>query len=147
METTQGVPKKRFYKRTWFWILVGVIFFVIIGSSGTQPAPATTTNSQAPSSEAEKVISKEEAQKQIDEVIDLAKKAGLVTSYEFSDKASVVYVSSVWYTQTVQFKKDFMAKLSILKKSLNGFTRFEVRDYKSNELVGEVKYNSLEVYK
>lgn len=134
------------YKLKTSHVVVGIILLsAFIGASGS--SSSTNTEPNPPSNTPTNSISKEDAQKELDEVISLAKDAGLVTSYEFSDKASVVYVSSLWYTQTVQFKKDFMAKVSTLKHAVTGYTRFEVRDYKSNEVVGEVKYNSLEVYK
>lgn len=90
-----------------------------------------------------------DAQKELDEIMELAKTAGLVTSYEFSDSATVVYASSTWYTQTVQFKKDFLAKIAILKKQITGYQHFEVLDAYSNEKVGEVTafFGSLEIYK
>lgn len=92
---------------------------------------------------------KEKAQKELDEFMSLSKKATIVTSYEFSDEASVVYVGKVWYTQTVQFKKDFIAKVATLKKAITGYKHFEVRDAYSNEKVAEVTSfsGSLEVYK
>lgn len=92
---------------------------------------------------------KEKAQKELDDVIALSKKAGLVKSYEFSDKANVVYVNKMWYTQDVSFKKDFLAKIASLKTAITGYHRFEVRDAYSNEKVAEVTAfsGSLEVYK
>lgn len=92
---------------------------------------------------------KENAQKELDTIIALGKKAGLITSYEFSDMASVVYVGRIWYTQTVSFKKDFLAEIASLKESITGYRHFEVRDAYSDEKVGEVTafMGSLEVYK
>jgi cell division protein FtsL len=97
----------------------------------------------------ENTLSKENAQKELDEIISLGKKAGLISSYEFSDKATVVYVGDTWYTQTVSFKKDLMAKIATLKKIIIGYRHFEVRDAYSNEKVAEVAAfsGSLEVYK
>ena len=94
-------------------------------------------------------VDKDKAKKDLDELMALSKKAGLVTSYEFSDSANVVYVSKLWYTQTVQFKKDFLEKVSILKESTTGYHRFEVVDAYSNDKVAEVTAfsGSLEVYK
>ena len=79
----------------------------------------------------------------------LAKASGLVTSYEFSNQANEVFVSNLWYTQTVQFKKDFLAKIASLKETITGYHRFQVRDALSNEKVAEVTAftGSLEVYK
>lgn len=92
---------------------------------------------------------KEKAQKELDDVMSLSKRAYLVTTYEFSDTATVVYADKVWYTQTVQFKKDFLAKIATLKKIITGYQHFEVRDAYSNEKVAEVTAfsGSLEVYK
>lgn len=92
---------------------------------------------------------KEQAQKELDEVMKLAKQAGLIQSYEFSDKANIVYADAVWYTQKVQFKKDFLAKVAALKEEITGYHRFEVRDAYSNEKIAEVTAfsGSLEVYK
>ena len=130
---------------------------------GTDPQISTDTPTQITSTEPDttKVASeptqvegqpsqtKEQAQKELDEVMELSKTAGLVTSYEFSEKANVIYVGKVWYTQTVAFKKDFMAKVSTLKKTITGYHRFEVLDAYSNEKVAEVTAfsGSLEVYK
>lgn len=44
METAQIVSKKRFYKRTWFWILIGVILVVMISSSGQSDQPSEPSN-------------------------------------------------------------------------------------------------------
>lgn len=79
----------------------------------------------------------------------LGKKSGLVTSYEFSESANVVYVGPLWYTQQVPFKKDFIAKIAMLKTNITGYRHFEVRDSYSNEKVAEVTAfsGSLEVYK
>lgn len=79
----------------------------------------------------------------------LGKKSGLVTAYEFSDSATVVYVGNVWYTQTVQFKKDFLASIGMLKKQITGYQHLEIRDAYSNEKVAEITAfgGSLEVYR
>ena len=80
----------------------------------------------------------------------LAKESGLVMSYDFTpDKGWTVYVGSVLYSQTVQFKKDFLAKIATLRKRITGYTFFEIRDAFSNEKVAEVTAfsSSLEVYK
>ena len=81
--------------------------------------------------------------------MNIAKTAGLVSSYEFSDRATVVYADMIWYTQTVSFKKDFIAKVALLKEKITGYRHFEVRDAYSNEKLAEVTafLGSLEVYK
>jgi len=132
--------------------IVLAILIVVINPAGNKdkgtqqetqkPSPATTTASN-------NAAQKAQAQKELDDIIALGKKAGLVVSYEFSDRASVVFIGATWYTQTVAFKKDFMAKVATLKKVITGYQHFEVRDAYSNEKVGEVTAltGSLEVYK
>jgi hypothetical protein len=158
------MKKKYEIRHLFLGALVFFIFIGIVGSIGgkseipsqTSQVPAVqppvvqkTGVVQTPSPSSVNTISKVDAQKELDEVIRLAKAANLVTSYEFSDRASVVYAGPAWYTQSVAFKKDFMAKISTLKKSITGFNNFEVRDANSNEKVGEVTAfsKSLEVYK
>lgn len=111
------------------------------------PTPSTTPTTQ-PSTQ-ENQATKVAAQKELDETMTLAKTAGLITTYEFSDKANVVYADNVWYTQTVQFKKDFLAKVGTLKKQVTGYQHFEVRDAYSNEKVAEITSfgGSLKIYK
>jgi hypothetical protein len=60
-----------------------------------------------------------------------------------------VYIDSVWYTQKVDFKKDFIAKVGLLKKAVTGYSHFEVRDAYTDEKVGELTAftQSIEVYK
>jgi hypothetical protein len=61
----------------------------------------------------------------------------------------VIYVTDVWYSMTVTFKKDFLAKFAMLQEEISGRHFFEVRDDHSNEKVGEVTAFSgaLKVYK
>jgi hypothetical protein len=119
------------------------IIAIIIGANST---PSTTNSNSTPVQSSQ---SKGEAQKELDDFMNLAKKAGIVSSYEFSDSASVVYADAVWYTQTVSFKKDFIAKVALLKEKVTGYHNFEVRDAYSNEKLAEVTAltGSLEVYK
>ena len=72
-----------------------------------------------------------------------------MSSYEFSDAERVIYVTDVWYGLSVQFKKDFLAKVAALQQAATGRHFFEVRNDHSNEKVGEVTAfeGSLEVYK
>ncbi|MCX6717541.1 MAG: hypothetical protein NTU76_02605 [Candidatus Taylorbacteria bacterium] len=137
-------------------VLVGFIIFtviVLVISSSSSKDDSSSLNNKISNSDNKTVlqntISQEQAQKQLDEFMSLAKKAQVVTSYEFSDTASVVYVDYVWYTQTVQFKKDFLAKVGMLKKAITGYLHFEVRDAYSNEKVAEITAfsSSLEIYK
>lgn len=129
---------------TIFVIIIIMIMISNIFPSGKpveQGAPVSQTNSPT--------ISKEEAQAELDRIVELGKQAGLIKSYEFSDMATVVYIGSTWYTQTVQLKKDFLAKIATLKETITGYQHFEVRDAYSNEKVAEVTAfsGSLEVYK
>ena len=113
------------------------------------PVASATATRPTPTPVSDNTASQAKAQTELDEVIKLAKAANLVTSYEFSDRATVVYAGPVWYTQSVAFKKDFMAKIATLKKVITGYAHFEVRDVNSNEKVGEVTAfsQSLQVYK
>jgi hypothetical protein len=81
--------------------------------------------------------------------MDLSEKGNLVSSYTFSDVERVIYVTDVWYSMSVAFKKDFLAKVAMLQQSIDGKPFFEVRNDQSNEKVGEVTASggSLEVYK
>lgn len=138
-------------------ILVG--FFKVVGGISqleTPPESAPVTNT-APvqskpvvnSTPVSPTVSKAEAESELKKFMDLAKSANLVSSYEFSDKATVVHIDSVWYTQKVDFKKDFIVKVGLLKKAVTGYAHFEVRDAYSDEKVGELTAftQSIEVYK
>ncbi len=109
-------------------------------TSSTTPAPVVTQ------------AQKDSAQKDLTDLMVLGKKSGLVQSYTF-DVERIVYVGPIWYTQTVEFKKDFLAKISSLlvpiKGKTGGWEFLEVRDAYSNEKVAEVTAftGSLEVYK
>jgi multisubunit Na+/H+ antiporter MnhC subunit len=127
---------------------ITIILFILTGVTGGTTPPKETPPPATNQSD-EQAAQKEAAQKELSEIIDLGKKADLVVSYEFSDSATVVYIGPTWYTQTVAFKKDFMAKIGTLKQQITGYTHFEVRDAYSNEKVGEIKAfsQSIEVYK
>jgi hypothetical protein len=92
---------------------------------------------------------KADAQKELDTIMDSAAKAGMVKSYEFSDRASVVYIDKNWYGRTVMEKKDFIAKVGSLKKIIRGYQHHEVRDAYSDEKVAElVSYSGeIKIYK
>jgi len=83
------------------------------------------------------------------ETMSLGEQAGLIASYHFTDTERVIYVTDVWSAMTVDFKKDFLAKVALLRQSIDGHHYFEVRDAHSNEKVGEVTAfsSSLEVYR
>ncbi len=112
-----------------------------------------TAPAQAPAEEVatdtQSTLSKEDAQKELDHIMDLSKQANFALSYDFSNTGTVVYAGPAWYTQSVAFKKDFLAKVGALKKVITGYQHFEVRDANSNEKVGEITAfsGSLEVYK
>lgn len=130
--------------------IVAISLFGLIGLSclwvfSIDTGPSSTAQSQVQDDPAAKA----EAQEKLDELMALGKKSGLVTAYEFSDSATVVYVGNVWYTQTVQFKKDFLASIGMLKKQITGYQHLEIRDAYSNEKVAEITAfgGSLEVYR
>ncbi|OGE78894.1 MAG: hypothetical protein A3A83_03315 [Candidatus Doudnabacteria bacterium RIFCSPLOWO2_01_FULL_48_57] len=127
-----------------------LVFIIIVFASGNSVERVDNSGQPAAvQNNAANADTKTAASKELDEVMKLAEKSTLVRSYEFSEKASMVYVGPVWYTQTVAFKKDFMAKIAMLKQQITGYRHFEVRDAYSNEKVGEVTSfgGSLEVYK
>ncbi len=39
----EGQLKKKFYKRSWFWVLAVIVFFIIIGSSGSDKVVTTAS--------------------------------------------------------------------------------------------------------
>jgi hypothetical protein len=147
-------PKK---KKVIIGVILVIFFFVFIGAMGGDSASPSSeapvvANNEGP--EAKPQISKEDAQKELDELMGLAIKGGLIKSYDFSEIAPNVYRGDVyadkaWYTQTVQFKKDFLAKVAMLREGITGYKHFKVLDAYSNEKVAEVTAfsGSLEVYK
>lgn len=120
-------------------IFVAVIFLIgKISSDTPTPTPAVVSETQT----------SVEALEELAQLMDLGKTAGVIISYDFLKKPPVVLVGSVWYTQTVAFKKDFLAKVAMLKDKILGYKYFEVRDAYSNKKVAEVTSSgSLEVYK
>ncbi len=149
LHTLMDTQKKSWINRHPVLTTLGVLVVLIfIGMSGEEKTSTTPPVEPAPQA-TERSTSKEQAQVELDALMATSKKAGLVTSYEFSDKATEVYVGKVWYTQTVQFKKDFIAKVGMLKKAITGYSHFEVKDAYSNEKVGEIEAfsQSVEVYK
>lgn len=143
-------------KRTAKFSLIGFVVFIVliiillisavVGGNKSTTTPKNPDTIQLPEQSSQ---SKEEAQKELDSLMDVAKTAGVIHSYEFSDRASVVYADAIWYTQTVAFKKDFIAKVALLKEKITGYHNFEVRDAYSNEKLAEATAfsGSLEVYK
>lgn len=138
---------------TGFLVLIIIMVFVDLakGPSAISTPVNTPVVTEQPTPQKQEVpaISKVQAQKELADFMETAKKAKLVSSYEFSEKATVVYIDSMWYTQKVDFKKDFIAKIGLLKKAVTGYTHFEARDAYSNEKVAEITAfsQSIEVYK
>ena len=99
--------KKPFYKKKW---VIGLTIFFGIGLIGTltdnTPRPVATPT---PEVKTEKIaenehpkpptISKVEAQKEFDRLMDLSKKSGLVTSYEMTAETPLkIFVSKPSFT-------------------------------------------------
>lgn len=141
--------KKEWYKKWYVIVLVVVGFIWAVGSSFSGNSGSTAPQPVAQQTQTTPTVSKEQAQKDLTDFMETAKKAKLVSSYEFSDKATVVYIDSMWYTQKVDFKKDFIAKIGLLKKALTGYSHFEAKDAYSNEKVAEITSfsQSIEIYK
>ncbi len=125
--------------------VVALIFFT--GLIQTFFSPDTSSTSQQVDSTSSRPIA--EAEAEFKDLMETGGKAGLIASWEFSETANVVYVTDVWYGQSATFKKDFLAKVAMLRKETQGYRWFEVRDSTSNEKVAEVTSfsGSLEVYK
>lgn len=144
---------------TGFLVLIIIIVFVDLAKdSSVSTTPQTSTpvakEQSAPQKQEAPAISKEQAQKDLDELMSKSKKAGLVTSYDFSklDESTYrwdIFIGSPWYGMTVQQKKDFVAYIALRKKAITGFSHFEIRDGYSNEKVGALTAfsQSIEVYK
>lgn len=147
----QTKPKMSWKKKLGYGILGFFILQIFIITSFEADTRAKKREAEQPQQQViqEDTKSQEQAGKELKEIMDMGMKAHLVSSYEFSESANVVYVDYVWYSQNVTFKKDFLAKVAMLKKSATGYRHFEVRDAKSNEKVAEVTAfsGSLEVYK
>ena len=130
-------------------VLIGIIVITFIGQLGTSKSSTpvasenTQANSQAPS------LSAAQASADFSSVMSTAEKANLVSSYKFSDTERVIYVTEVWYTMNVSFKKDFLAKIAMDQEAIGGKHFFEVHDDHSDEKVAEVTAltEDLKVYK
>lgn len=125
-------------------LVTALIAIVWLASGSVTVAPAPTSQT-APLSSA----SSTEASNEFKDVMHMARQAGLVSSYEFSDSERVIYVTELWFAMTVSFKKDFLARVALLQEAISGRQYFEVRNDRSNEKVGEVTAfgGSLEVYR
>ena len=113
------------------------------GAFHSSNKPADTTTVTAAEAKADTAA----AEQELSDVMALAQKAKLVTSYKLSKTEATVYAGLAWYMQPVDLKKDFLAKVATLKKTITGYGHFEVRDAISNKKVGEVTaLGSLEIY-
>jgi hypothetical protein len=119
-----------------FAVLMVVGLVVNVAGTVAGPAPAVATQPAAAPTPAP-TISATEAARQFKDLMDLSEKSTLVSSYKFSDTDRVIYVTDVWYSMTVPFKKDFLAKVAMLRDTISGKHFFEVRDEHSNEKVGD----------
>jgi ribosomal protein L17 len=145
------VQKNKYSKGLKWFVFLSVFFLVVVigltsGSDDKKPEQQAVVQSEQASSTAE---SKQQSQEALDALITLSKEAGVISSYEFSETANVVYVTDSWYNLDVSFKKDLIGKIASLKEAATGYHRFEVRNAKSNEKVAEVTAfsGSIEVYK
>lgn len=142
---------KPFYKEEKF--LYGVlIFFSIWTLISIISSPQSSQTSQTPQSTAIEASprAKADALKEFERLMDLSKQSGLVKSYEMDENTSLkIFVSNVWYSQEVQFKKNMLAKFSTLEQTIYGRHRLEVKDAYSNEKLAEVTAfsGSIEIYK
>ncbi len=146
------------YKKVLYAISTLLILFVII-SIVSYDAPATETTSQSVAQEQTNSgpvtpkRSKEEVLKEIDDVMTMGKKAGIISSYDFTEIADNLYkgdvfVEKAWYDQKVTFKKDFVANAGMLKEELSGYSNIRFYDAYSNELVAEIDgFKGLQIYK
>jgi phage regulator Rha-like protein len=138
-------PEKKKQNTVAIVFLVIFAFFIWIffsGGTNNPSQPAGTTSQNTPS--------KEVALKEFTRLMDLSKKSGLVKSYEMDENTSLkIFVSNVWYSQEVQFKKDMIAKFSSLEEQIYGRHRLEVLDAYSNEKLAEITAfsGSIEIYK
>jgi hypothetical protein len=137
-------------------LVTALIGLVVIGgtsaltgsTSSTQPA-ATAQTQAAAEAPTTPTLSATQATADFKDVMSTAVKADLVSSYQFNETDRVIYVTGLWYSQPVTFKKDFLAKIAMDQEAMTGKHFFEVRDEDSNEKVAEVTAfsGSLEVYK
>ncbi|MBP9782143.1 MAG: hypothetical protein KBC50_00190 [Candidatus Pacebacteria bacterium] len=143
------VQKKKYSKGLIVFVSVCVFFLVVViglsSGSGDKQAEQKTEAVATEQTDA----SKKEAQEGLEALLALSKQSGIVASYEFSDTANVVYVTDVWYSLDVPFKKDLVGKIASLKEAATGYHTFQVMNVKSNEKVAEVTSfsGSIEIYK
>lgn len=140
--------KKKYSKGLKWFVFLSAFFLVVVigltsGSDDKNPEQETAVQSTVTAE------NKEQSQEALEALITLSKEAGVISSYEFSETANVVYVTDSWYNLDVSFKKDLLGKIASLKEAATGYHRFEVRNAKSNEKVAEVTAfsGSVEIYK
>lgn len=137
-------------------LLVLAIIAIPSGNDSKPQAQVATSEvkTEVQASSTEQTLSKEQAQKELDEFMKLAVQAQVVTSYDFKEIAKNTYrwdifVGKNWYVQTVAQKKDFIGYIAMRKKAITGYSNFKLNDAYTNEKVGEVTSfsQSIEVYK
>ena len=81
--------------------------------------------------------------------LDTNIESGLVHSYKFSEYERVAYVKPQWYLLDVDFKKKFLSVIRFYLGELVGQERFDIRDYRSNELLAEATTftGTIKIYK
>lgn len=138
------------------WHIGAIVLFIIwffwsIGSNTSSPSqPVAQEQNKIVETPETEILSKTEALKEFERLMNLSKKSGLVKSYEMNENTSLkIFVSNVWYSQEVQFKKDMIVKFSSLEEQIYGRHRLEVLDAYSNEKLAEITAfgGSAEIYK
>jgi hypothetical protein len=126
----------------------GCLLAAVAMAARSEPTAATEDSETARTPSPEDTLSAADASAQFKDLMDTAEEADLISSYQFSETGRVIYVTGVWYSQTVGFKKDFLAKVAMLQEAITGHHYFGVRNDQSNEKVGEVTAfsGSIEVY-
>lgn len=133
-------------------LLIFIAFIVVISSSSDNKENTQVVSKNEPIREP--AMSKEQAQKELEQLMQQAVQAQLISSYDFKEIGENVYrwdifVGKNWYMQTVQQKKVFIAFIAIRKKAITGYSNFKLNDAYTNEKVAEVTSfsSSIEIYK
>ena len=115
-------------------LIVFVVGSVVIFGRSDKPAPTNVPifNTSNPTPNVQ-------AQKELDDLMALSKKALIVDSYQFTAEGGTVYVSALWSASDIAFKNDFLAKVGGFKKSATGNPQFDVRSSSGKELLAEVR--------
>ena len=135
-------------------IIFAIIFISSIGTSSPSQSDKTAGKATSTDVASTDPAAKEKAQQELDEFMSLSKKAGIITSYDFSKLNDTVYrwdmyAGKAWYAQTVQQKKDFIAYIALHKKAITGYSNFKLLDGYTNEKIAEFTSFSgaIEIYK